>query len=79
MGIPVMHVTSLFGLVFLASYDEYAALAKIGDVANEHVKRAVSGVVLWWKPGYRDLLSYVTFLLVMWLVFCCSFSTRDLV
>ena len=21
------------------------------------------GYVFWWKPGYRDLLSYVTFLL----------------
>ena len=23
------------------------------------------GCVFWWKPGYRDLLSYVTFLLDM--------------
>ena len=27
------------------------------------------GCVFWWKPGYRDLLSYVTFLLDMWPVF----------
>ena len=31
------------------------------------------------EPGNRDLLSYVTLLLVMWLVLCCSFSTRELV
>ena len=31
------------------------------------------GCVLWWKPGYRDLLSYVTFLLDVWPVFCCFF------
>ena len=38
------------------------------------------GCVFWWKPGYCDLLSYVTFLLDGWLVFCCfSFSTRELV
>ena len=38
------------------------------------------GCVFWWKPGYRDLFSYVTFLLDMWPVFCCfSFSTRELV
>ena len=38
MGIPAMHVTSLIGLVFLLSYDEYTALPKIGNVASEHVK-----------------------------------------
>ena len=38
------------------------------------------GCVFWWKPGYCDLLSYVTFLLDGWPVFCCfSFSTRELV
>ena len=44
-----MHVTSLFGLVFPASYDEYTALIKIGNVASEHVKRAVSGMYLGWN------------------------------
>ena len=38
-----MHVTSLFG------YDEYTALVKVGNVASEHVRRAVSGVYLWWN------------------------------
>ena len=28
------------------------------------------GCVFWWKPWYRDLLSYVTFLLDVWPVFC---------
>ena len=39
------------------------------------------GCVFWWKPGYCDLLSYVTFLLDGWPVFCFffSFSTRELV
>ena len=31
------------------------------------------------EPGYRDLLSYVTFLVVVWPVLCCSFSARELV
>ena len=45
-----MHVTSLFGLVFPASYDEYIALVKIGDVASGRVKRAVIiGMYLWWN------------------------------
>ena len=74
-----MHVTSLLGLIVPASYDEYTALVKSGNVASEHVRRAVSGMDRWWKPGYRDLLSYVTFLLVMWPVLCCFFSTRELV
>ena len=34
------------------------------------------GCVFWWKPRYRDLLSYVTFLLDMWPVFCCFPSAR---
>ena len=63
-----------------ASYDEYIALVKSGNVASKHVWRAVNGAYRWWKPGYRDLLSYVTFLLDMWPVFCCfSFGTRELV
>ena len=33
------------------------------------------GCVFWWKPGYRDLLSYVTFLLDVWPVFCCFFPS----
>ena len=39
------------------------------------------GTYRWWKPGYRDLLSCVTFLLVVWPVLCFffSFSTRELV
>ena len=46
----------------------------------KHVWRAMSGTYRWWKPRHRDLLSYVTFLLVMWPVLCCfSFSTRELV
>ena len=32
--------------------------------------KAVKGAYCWWKPGYRDLLSYVTFLLDMWPVLC---------
>ena len=74
-----MHVTSPLGLIVLASYDEYTALVKSGNVASKHVWRAVSGTCRWWKPGYRDLLSYVTFLPVMWLVLCCfSFSTLEI-
>ena len=61
-----MHVTSLLGLIVPASYDEYTALVKSGNVASKHVWKAVKGAYCWWKPGYRDLLSYVTFLLVMW-------------
>ena len=62
-----MHVTFLLGLIVPASYDEYTALVKSGNGASKHV--------------YCDLLSYVTFLLVMWWpVLCCfSFSTRELV
>ena len=67
-------------LIVPASYDEYTALVKYGNVAGKHVWKAVCGTY-WWKPGYRDLLSYVTFLLVVWwTVLCCfSFSTRELV
>ena len=59
-----MHVTSLFGLVFPASYDEYTALVKIGNVARTRQESSQWNVSLV-EPGYRDLLSYVTFLLVM--------------
>ena len=41
-----MHVTYLVS--FPASYDEYTALVKIVNVASEHVRRAVSGMYLWW-------------------------------
>ena len=41
--------------VFLASYDEYTALVKIGNVASEHVRRAASGMYLWWN---LDTLTY---------------------
>ena len=34
-------------LIVLASYDEYTALVKSGNVASEHVRRAVSGMYLW--------------------------------
>ena len=44
-----MHVTSLLGLVVPASYDEYTALVKSGNVASEHVRRAVSGMYRWWN------------------------------
>ena len=64
---------------FPASYDEYTALVKVGNVASEHVRRAVSENVSLVEPGHRDLLSSVTLLLVTWLVLCCSFSTRELV
>ena len=67
-------------LIALALYDEYTALVKSGNVASKHVWKAIKGAYCWWKPGYRELLSYVTFLLDMWLVFCrFSFSTRELV
>ena len=73
------HVSIWF--IVLASYDEYTVLVKSGDVTSKHVWKAVNGVYGWWKLGYRDLLGYVTFLLVMWWpVLCCvSFSTRELV
>ena len=68
-------------LIVPASYDEYTALVKSGNVASKHVWKAIKGAYCWWKPGYRDLLSCVTFLLVMWWpVLCCfSFGTRELV
>ena len=47
-----MHVTSLFGMVFLASHDEYTALVKSCDVAGEHVRRADSGMYLWWNLDF---------------------------
>ena len=64
-----MHVTFLLGLIVPASYDEYTALVK-SDGASKHVWKAFKGAYCWWKPGYRDLLSYETFLLDMWLVLC---------
>ena len=68
-------------LIVPASYDEYTALVKSGNVVTKHVWKAVNGAYRWWKPGYRDVLSDVPFLLVMWWhVLCCfSFSTRELV
>ena len=42
-----MHVTFLFGLIVLASYDEYTALVK-SDGANKHVWKAVKGAYCWW-------------------------------
>ena len=62
--VPAVHVASLLGLIVPASYDEYRALVKIGNAASKHVWKAVCGANCWWKPGYRDLLSFVTFLLV---------------
>ena len=46
--IPAMHVTCLLGLVVPASYDEYTALVKSGNVASEHVRRAISGTYHRW-------------------------------
>ena len=47
---------SLCGLVrVLASYDEYTALVNSGEVTSVHVQEEL---------GYRDPLSYVTFLLL---------------
>ena len=75
-----MHVTSLLGLIVLAPYDEYTALVKSGNGASKHVWKAVKGAYCWWKPEYRNQLSYVTLLLDMWPVLCClSFGTRELV
>ena len=75
-----MHVTFLLGLIVPASYGEYTALVKSDNVASKHVWKAVKGAYCWWKPGYRDLLSSVTFLLDMWPVLCCfCFGTRELV
>ena len=64
-----MYDPFLLGLIVHASYDEYTALVK-SDGASKHVWKAVKGAYCWWKPGYRDLLSYVTFLLDMWPVLC---------
>ena len=64
-----MHVTFLFGFNVPASYDEYTALVK-SDGTSKHVWKPVKGAYCWWKLGYRDLLSYVTFLLDIWPVFC---------
>ena len=66
-----MHITSLFGLIDLASYNEHTALVKSGNVACIHVWKVVKGAYCRWKPGHRDQLSHVTFLLDVWPVFCC--------
>ena len=71
-----MHVLFPLGLIVPASYDEYTVLVKSGNVASKHVWKAVKGAYCWWKPGYRDLLSYVTFLPDMWSVLCCFPSAR---
>ena len=48
IDIPAMHDTSPCGLVrVLASYDEYTALVKSGEVTSEHVRRIGSGMYLW--------------------------------
>ena len=44
-----MNVTFLLGLDVPASYDECTALVKSGNVASEHVRRAISGMYLWWN------------------------------
>ena len=44
-----MHVTSLLGLIVLASYDEYTALVKSGNVASKHVWKAGKGAYCWWN------------------------------
>ena len=47
LSVPAMQVTSCHVSIwydFLASYDEYTALVKFGNVANEHVKSAISVV-----------------------------------
>ena len=64
-----MHVTFLFDLIVPASYNEHSALVK-SDGARKHVWKVVKGAYCWWKPGYCDLLSCVTFLLDIWSVLC---------
>ena len=50
IGISAMNDTSLCGLVnFPASYGEYTALVKSGEVTSEHVRRIGSGMDLWWN------------------------------
>ena len=47
LSVPAMQVTSSHVSIwfdFLASYDEYTALVKFGNVASEHVKSAISVV-----------------------------------
>ena len=66
IGIPAMHDTSLCGLVrVLASYDEFTALVKSGEVTSVHVQENWQWNVSLVEPGYRDLSSYVTLLVVM--------------
>ena len=63
IGIPVMHDTSLCGSEsFPTSYDEYTASVKRGEVTSEYVGRRNVSLM---KPGYLDLLSYGTFLLLI--------------
>ena len=74
-----MHVTFPLGLIVSASYDEHTASVK-SEGASKHVWKAVKGTYCWWKLGYRDLLSYVTFLVDMCgLSFVVFFGTRELV
>ena len=63
-----MHVTFLLGLIVPASYDEYTALVKNDNCKQTRGKQSRVRIA-----GYRDLLSYVTFLLDMWPVLCCFF------
>ena len=42
MQVTSSHVSIWFD--FLASYDEYTAMVKFGNVASEHVKSAISVV-----------------------------------
>ena len=47
LSVPAMQVTSSHVSIwydFLASYDEYTAVVKFGNVASEHVKSAISVV-----------------------------------
>ena len=47
LSVPAMQVTSSHVSIwydFLASYDEYTALVKFGNVTSEHVKSAISVV-----------------------------------
>ena len=53
-------------MIVPASYDEYTVLVKSGNIVSKRVGKAVNDTYYSWEPGYSDLLSYVTFLLVMW-------------
>ena len=55
-------------LIVPASYDEYTALVKSGNVASKHVWRAISGTYRWWN---LDTVTYW----VMWRFFwLCGLS-----